>query len=86
MFTADDISSRIKLQPFIPVRIATSDGKSFDVHNPDLVMVGRRYVIVGTASTESPAHFDLVSRVAIMHITALEDLPMTASHGGNGKH
>ena len=86
MFTAEDISNRIKSQPFVPVRIATSDGQSFDVFHPDLVMVGRRFIIVGTASTESPAHFDLVSRLAIIHITALEDLPAPAKHGGNGKH
>jgi hypothetical protein len=86
MFTAEDIANRIKSQPFVPVRIATSDGQSYDVYHPDLVMVGRRAIIVGTASAESPSHFDLVSRLAIIHITSLADLPTPAKHGGNGKH
>jgi hypothetical protein len=39
-------------------------------------MVGRRALVVGTASAENPAQFDLTTRVAIMHVTALEDLPV----------
>lgn len=84
MYTADDIYSRIKTQPFVPVRIATSDGQSFDVHHPDLVMVGRRFVLVGTANAESPAHADLVTRIAMIHVTALEDVPAASKHGGSG--
>ena len=85
MFTADDIYKRVKSQPFKPVRIATSDGQSFDVYHPDLVMVGRRYLLIGTPSAESPAHFDLETRVAVIHVTALEDLPTRSKGGGNGK-
>ena len=85
MFSADDIYQRIKGKPFVPVRIATSDGQSFDVFHPDLVIVGRRSVMVGTASTESPAHADLVTRLSIIHITSMEDLPVPAPPGSNGR-
>jgi hypothetical protein len=85
MFTADDIYQRVKGQPFVPVRIATSDGRSFDVYHPDLILVARRFVMIGTPSRQSPAHADLVTRVAMIHITALDDLPVRSKGGENGK-
>ncbi len=85
MFTADDIQRRIHQRPFKPVRILISGGQSYDIYHPDLVMIGRREVTVGTASTDNPTHYEQLSRLAIMHITALEDLPSALAVGnGNG--
>ncbi|MEX2172931.1 MAG: hypothetical protein WD872_01130 [Pirellulaceae bacterium] len=85
MFSADDIYQRIKGRPFVPIRVRTSDGQSFDVYHPDLVIVGRRFVMIGTASSESPAHAELITRVSVIHITSLEDLPVPIHPGGNGQ-
>jgi hypothetical protein len=46
-------------------------------------MIGRRELMVGTASSQNPTHYEQLSRLAIMHITALEDLPAPATAGGN---
>jgi len=41
---------------------------------------------VGTASSKNPRHYDRTTRIAIMHVTALEDLPVpTPPGGGNGE-
>lgn len=85
MFSADDISRRIKVQPFVPVRIVTSAGQTFDVHHPDLVMVGRRELRIGTASSKDPGHYEYQTLVALIHVTALEDLPAGKSPSGNGE-
>jgi hypothetical protein len=84
MFTSDDIQTRVRRRPFVPLRIVTSSGQSYDIYHPDLVMVGRRYLIVGTASTENPSQFKLESRVAVLHVSDLQDLPTPALPGGNG--
>jgi hypothetical protein len=84
MFTADDIKARVRHQPFVPLRITTSAGQTFDVYHPDLIMIGRRELMVGRASAESPTQYEQVTRIAIMHITALEDLPMQQASQGNG--
>jgi hypothetical protein len=47
----------------------------FDVFHPDLVMVGRRSLTIGIASTENPRHEELTTRVVIMHVTTMENLP-----------
>jgi hypothetical protein len=85
VFTADDIYARIRQRPFVPLRIVTSAGQTFDVYHPDLVMVGRRDLTVGRGSAENPIHYDQVTRVAILHVTALEDLPTPKSADGNGQ-
>jgi hypothetical protein len=85
MFTADDIQARVRQQPFQPLRIVTSAGQTFDLYHPDLIMVGRRDLTVGRASAENPTQYEQTTRIAIMHVTALEDLPMSAKSGGNGQ-
>jgi hypothetical protein len=79
MLTADDIHQRVRIRPFRPLRLVTSSGEFYDVYHPDLIMVGRRDVIVGLPSSENPIHYEQVARIAIMHVTALEDLPTPVS-------
>jgi hypothetical protein len=75
MFRYREIKARVRKQPFVPLRIVTSAGETFDVYHPDLIMVGRREVTIGQESTADPAVYDGVDRVSIMHITAIKDLP-----------
>lgn len=86
MFTADSIQARLHDSPFIPVRIITSSGQAYDVTHPDLVLVGRNALIIGTASKENPTQFDTTSRVAILHVSDLLDLPPSPAPpiGANG--
>ncbi len=83
MFTSDQIQERVLARPFVPLRIVTSSGQTFDLYHPDLIMVGRRDLHLGTASPQNPRQYERVTRVAIMHVTALEDLP-SPTQGGNG--
>lgn len=87
MFTPEEILDRLKKQPFVPVRIKVASGEEFDIYHPDLVLVGRQDIVIGNASKRNPATFDMVTRVAIMHMTMLEDLPApTSSMPSNGQH
>ncbi len=85
MFTADDIAKRVRIQPFVPLRIVTSTGQTYDVHHPDGLFLTRRDVEVGLGNTDNPHVFEEVTRVAILHITEVQDLPVAASSSGNGK-
>ena len=84
MFTADDIQARLHERPFVPVRVVTSSGQAYDVTHPDLIWVGRRSLFIGVASNENPTQFETASRVAIMHVTDLQDMPRPASADTNG--
>lgn len=83
MFTPKDIKRRAKQHPFVPFRIVTSSGESYTVSHPDLVWVGTRVVYVGSADRHDPATFDDEDRIALVHITALED--MSVPNKKNGK-
>ena len=79
VFTSDDIQARLRIQPFVPVRIIASTGQTFDIYHPDLVMVGRRALVIGFASAENPTQFDQVTQLAILHVSELRNLPMPVS-------
>ena len=85
MLTSDDIRARVRRQPFVPIRIRTSGGETYDVYHPDLIMIGRRSLTVGSASADDPATYEQTAQVAILHVTAIEDLPLPANLRGNGQ-
>jgi hypothetical protein len=39
MFNPDDILSRVRQQPFVPVRIIISSGQQFDILHPDTIPI-----------------------------------------------
>jgi hypothetical protein len=84
MYTAEDILKRLKDRPFHPLRIVASEGLRFDIHHSDLVFVGRRDLIIGHPDPANPAVYDQTTRVALVHVVALEDLPTTPA-GSNGQ-
>jgi hypothetical protein len=86
MFRVDEIQARLRERPFVPLRIVTSSGESYDVIHPDLVLVGERSLIVGIASNSNPTIFAATSHVALMHITELQDLPITPPKETPGKN
>ena len=84
MFTAQDIQAKLKERPFQPVRILMSSGQIYDIYHPDLVLVGKRQLFVGTASEDNPSVFDRSSLLSILHIAAIENLSTPTQTGSNG--
>ena len=79
MFTPEEIQARLREKPFRPLRIVASENLRFEIHHPDLVLVGRRDLIIGSASPDSPTIYDRVTRVALVHVVAIEELPSSGS-------
>jgi hypothetical protein len=84
MFTAEMILERLRERPFRPVRIVASEGRHFEIHHPDLVFVGRRDLMIGSPDPATPSVYDRVVRVAMVHVVALEDLPVASDTSTNG--
>jgi len=83
MFSPDDIQARLRQRPFVPLRIVTTTGQTYDIHIPELMMVGRHYLIVGMPSKENPTQLEQDTRVAIIHVVEIQDLPTSpATHNG----
>lgn len=84
MFSADNIQARLRRQPFEPVRIVTTTGATYDIHHPDLVLVGRRFLVIGLPSAQNPSQAEQVTQVSLLHITELQDLPVSKPVSGDG--
>lgn len=84
MFSPEEIQARLREKPFRPLRIVASEGLRFDIQHPDLVFVGRRDLMIGTPDPETPSLYERITRVALVHVVALEDLPATVATSSNG--
>ncbi len=82
MFRAEEIQARLREKPFRPVRLIASEGLRYDIHHPDLVLVGERDLMIGFPAPHKPNIYDRVVRVAIVHLVALEDLPVSVPSNG----
>lgn len=85
MLTADDIRDRVRERPFRPLRIVTSSGETYDVLHPDLIMIGQHEITVGLLGSVPSTYYSRQARIALMHITALHDLPVAPPAPGNGQ-
>lgn len=79
MFSPEAIKSRLNEKPFRPLRIIASEGRTFDIFQPDLVWVGWNDLQVGFASPDHPTIYDRTVRIAMSHVVGIEDLPAKKS-------
>jgi hypothetical protein len=77
----DQIRELMRKQPFRPFRLFLSDGATYDVRHPELVMVTLAFVAVGLNGGDG----DLAETLALLdpiHITRIEPLKGGPKSGG----
>jgi hypothetical protein len=84
MFRSAEIQARLGERPFRPLRLIVTEGLRYDINHPDLVLVGERDLIIGHPSPSDPKIYDRITRVALVHLVGIEDLPGSVSPGTNG--
>jgi len=83
--TANDIREDVRKQRFQPLRVIVDDGSQYDIHHPELCMVGVGSVIVGLASDPTSPYFERTVRISIDHISRVVPLPISpATTNGPG--
>jgi hypothetical protein len=83
MFRSGDLLAKLRKNPFRPIRIVASQGLRYDINHPDLVLVGNHDVTIGHADPAKPGVYDQLTQVALVHVVALEKLPLASP--GNGQ-
>lgn len=72
----EDLHRFLRRRPFRPFRITLTDGRSYEIHHPELMMVGRSSAEVGIPS---PRHreptFERIVSVSLLHVMEVELLP-----------
>ena len=73
-----DVLAALRKRPFEPFRIQVSDGTTYDVRHPELVMVGLGALIVGIpASAQEQPVYERVETVSLGHVVKL--LPLAGA-------
>ena len=66
-----DLLTHARRQPFVPLRLYLSDGSSYDVRHPELIVISRREVAIAIDGAKG----DLPERMIYcdpLHITRVE--------------
>ena len=65
-------------RPFLPFRLVMSSGQTYEVRHPEMAMLTRTDILVGTdvADDGVPAEFKICS---LLHVTSIE--PLSPSKG-----
>lgn len=69
-----DLLNRLRNRPFEPFRIVTSDGVTYDIRHPELVMVTVGSAVVGYPDHSVPGLVERYDIVSLRHIVRLEQL------------
>ncbi len=82
----EDIREIVHRKPFQSFRLTLTDGRTLDVNHPELIMVGRTTISVGTPWPEAKERiYDRVVVISILHVMQIEPLesPATPSVSSN---
>jgi hypothetical protein len=80
MMRPECIRDELHRQPFVPLRLHLTDGKTYDIRHPEMIIVTSREVYVGREET-SPGSgiakgLDLVS---LLHVVRVEQIPFAST-------
>ena len=75
--TAEALKLLLKRSPFVPFKINMSDGSSYEITHPDMVLITRNFANVaiwnkGQSGEDIP---DSEAFLSYLHIAAVDDLP-----------
>jgi hypothetical protein len=76
--TPQQVFTYLKAEPFRPFRIHMASGKSFDVRHPELMRVGRNFLVIFTYVADSPELLDRWETISLMLIEHISLLDVTA--------
>src|SRR5438105_3043690 len=77
----EEIYSAVHRMPFEPFRMHISDGATFDIHHPDMLLARLRAIVIGLPGEPGKPHERFVT-VALSHVTRLEPLRSRPREGG----
>jgi hypothetical protein len=75
MLSPPQVLSYVKAQPFRPFRLHMASGQFFDIRHPEMVKVGKSFLLVFSFATGEPdvvEHWETVSLMLIESISHLD--------------
>lgn len=80
----DEVIQAIRTSPFRPFRLHVSDGTTFDIRHPEMVMITHTAVVVGILDNGDNGEdvypeIERSTMVDLLHLTQIEDLQRQSS-------
>jgi hypothetical protein len=76
MLTPPQVLSYVKAQPFRPFRLHMASGNSFDIRHPEMVKVGKSFLLVFSFATGKPEVVEQWESVSLMLIESVSHLDL----------
>ena len=70
----NEIVSSLRRRPFVPIRIHVAEQATYDIHLPEMVMVGTTVLFIGLRRDVESPYFDEPVLVVLRHITRVEPI------------
>lgn len=76
--TVQNFREALHAQPFQPFRLVMSSGQTYDVRHPEMALVTRTNILVGTEVADDgvPTQFKILS---LLHVTAIEPISLAVT-------
>jgi hypothetical protein len=69
---AEEFTQLLRARPFVPLRIHMTDGKTYDIRHPEIVLVLRSRLGVGADPTTGV--LDRVDHCSLLYVVRVEEL------------
>ena len=78
MIPVAQVLSYVKAQPFQPFRLHMASGQMFEIRHPEMVKVGKSYVLVFSFIVGKPDLIEKWESVSLMLIESISHIDQTA--------
>jgi len=80
----EELRETLRRSLFEPFRLVMTDGTGYEIRHPDLLMVGRRSLIVGLTGDPAQTFFERSVKVDLLQVIRLEPLEAIPPSSKNG--
>jgi hypothetical protein len=77
----EDLLRFLQRRPFEPIRIVLTDGTTYEVHHPEMVLPARRTAEIGIPQDQGQPIADRILTVSLLQIVRVEPLQATTTKG-----
>jgi hypothetical protein len=70
--SADELLEHVRRRPFVPFVVVTTDGTRYEIRHPELLMPGRRHVIIGIPRRAEEPIMDRSVYLSLLHLQRIE--------------
>jgi len=86
MIASQELLNYVKAEPFRPFRVQMASGRTVEIRHPEMVRVGRNFLMLFTYVSENPEILDRWETLSLMLMERVSFLDASIPENGNGSH